>query len=243
MDLLIDIGNTNLKWAVCASGTLGEMSSVRHHDALPIDLHASWERLAAPQRVLVSSVTGQSVKDALVRTCRSRWGLEPRFAHTRSACLGVTVAYVDPQRLGVDRWLALIATHHLCTGPALIVDAGTAVTYDLLLPNGRHLGGLILPGIDMMREALLARTHIPRVEPEEPDGPWAADTATAVAAGSTQAPAALAERLLRRLEAEAGTVPTLLITGGDAERLLPALAVPVRREPDLVLQGLALLPN
>jgi type III pantothenate kinase len=143
--------------------------------------------------------------------------------------------------MGVDRWLALIGAHRLCAGAVLVVDAGTAITYDLLLASGRHLGGLILPGIEMMRGSLLAGTNIPRVEPEERDLPWAADTGAAVGVGTIEAPAALVERLRRRLTAAAGGPSTVLLTGGDAERLRPALEEPVRVEPDLVLRGLALL--
>jgi type III pantothenate kinase len=241
MDLLIDIGNTNLKWAIGESGSLGEMWTVRHHGGMPIDLYAAWEQLTPPERVLVGNVGGDRMAGAVTRACRSYWGCEPRYAKTESRSYGVTIAYERPERLGVDRWLALIATHQAFDGPVLIVDAGTAVTYDLLLPDGRHLGGLILPGIEMMRDGLLAGTHIPRVEPEELAEPWAADTGTAVAAGSIQAPAALAERLCAKLEDLVGDAPELIVTGGDAERLLPAVSRRVRHQPNLVLQGLALL--
>lgn len=241
MDLVIDIGNTSLKWTVCDRSELSEMQRVRHHGGLPIDLHAAWEQIPTPERVLVANVGGDALAAAVVRACRSRWGREPRFARTEPRCRGVTIAYAQPERLGVDRWLALLAGHHSCSGPVLIVDAGTALTYDLLLADGRHLGGLILPGIEMMRERLLAGTHIPRVEPEELAEPWAADTATAIAAGSIQAPAALAERLYDRLAAQIGGAPELIVTGSDGERLLPAIDRPAYLEPDLVLQGLALL--
>jgi type III pantothenate kinase len=241
MQLLIDVGNTNLKWATCQGGVPGEMQRVRHHGAVPIDLHAAWERLPVPDEILVASVGGGALVDTLVRTCRSRWGREPRLARTEAHAHGVAIAYADPQSLGVDRWLALIAANAAGAGPALIVDAGTAITCDLLLVDGRHLGGLILPGIDMMRDALLAGTHIPRVEPEDAHAPWAADTAGAIAAGSIQAPAALVERMLDRLAAEAGAAPELILTGGDAERLVGALDRPARHQPDLVLRGLALL--
>lgn len=241
MDLLVDIGNTNLKWAVGESGSAGDLRTVRHHGGLPIDLHAAWEQLAPPDRILVSNVAGDKMACAVQRACRSYWEREPRFARTKPGSYGVTIAYEQPERLGVDRWLTLIAARRVCEGPVLIVDAGTAVTFDLLLADGRHLGGLILPGIDLMRDSLLAGTHIPRVEPEELDGQWAADTGTAVAAASIQAPAALAERLYDRLTDLAGVDPAFILTGGDAERLLPALHRRAVQQPDLVLQGLALL--
>ena len=241
MDLLVDIGNTNLKWAVANAGSSGEMGSVRHHGGLPIDLLAAWERLGAPKRVLVGNVAGEKMASAVQSACGSYWDRNPVFASTEPDSYGVTIAYERPERLGVDRWLALIAAHRLCDGPVLVVDAGTAVTYDLLLGDGRHLGGLILPGIEMMRDGLLVATHIPRVEPEELAEPWAADTGAAIAAGSIQGPAALVERLLDRLADLVGVEPMLILTGGDAARLLPAIRRNAREEPDLVLQGLALL--
>jgi len=242
MDLLIDIGNTRLKWASGQSGAPGELHSVQHYGGLPIDLHAAWEQLVAPDRVLVSNVGGDQMGAAVELACRSYWNCPPRFAQTERSAKGVTIAYEHPARLGVDRWLALIAAHQICQGPPVVIlDAGTAITYDLLLGDGCHLGGLILPGIEMMRDGLLAGTHIPRAEPEELDGSWATDTGTAVAAGSIQAPAALAERLCHRLAEQAGAEPELILTGGDAERLLPAVHRPGRHQPDLVLQGLALV--
>jgi type III pantothenate kinase len=241
MDLLIDIGNTTLKWAPRTAGVLGEMRAVRHHGGLPIDLHAAWEQLATPDQILVSSVGNQTAAHALVRTCRSHWNREPRFARTERRSHGVTVAYEQPNRLGVDRWLAMLAAHRHWGAPALIVDAGTAITFDLLIADGRHLGGLIMPGVGMMRDSLLAGTAIPPVEIAETHEPWATDTANAIAAGSVQAPAALAQRLYDRLADESGAGPELLVTGTDADRLLPLIDRPARHLPDLVLQGLALL--
>jgi len=241
MDLLVDIGNTNLKWAVSESGSLGEMRTVRHHGGLPIDLHAAWEPLTPPRRILVSNVGGARLAGALERVCRSYWDREPLFVTPEPNAYGVTIAYAQPERLGVDRWLALIAAHRICAGPVLVIDAGTAITYDLLLGDGRHLGGLIVAGIEMMRAGLLAGTRIPRVEPEELADPRTTDTGTAIAVGSIQAPAALAERLFDRLTDQAGRAPECILAGGDAERLIPVLSLPIRQKPDLVLQGLALL--
>lgn len=241
MNLLIDIGNTNLKWVLAKPDALGEVQAVRHFGGLPIDLHAAWEQLAPPQRILVSNVGGVEASGALVRACRSYWDRQPTFVATQTHAYGVRIAYERPERLGVDRWLALIAARRVCDGPVLIIDAGTALTYDLLLEDGRHLGGLILPGVEMMRDSLLSGTHIPQVEPEELDGLWAADTGSAVAAGSIHASAALAERLFNRLTDQAGLAPACILTGGDAERLMPALRLPVQHRPDLVLQGLTLI--
>jgi len=241
MDLLIDIGNTNLKWTLGESGALEAMRALRHHGGLPIDLHAAWERLAPPRRILVSNVGDAELARALERVCRSYWNRAPSFATPEPAAYGITIAYERPERLGVDRWLALIAAHRSCRGPVLVIDAGTAITYDLLRGDGSHLGGLITAGIEMMRDGLIAGTRIPRVEPSESEDPWARDTGTAIAVGSVQAPAALAERLFHRLAEQTGKTPQCILAGGDAERLIPALDLPIRHKPDLVLRGLALL--
>jgi len=258
MDLLIDIGNTNLRWVTWgdtgpheadAAPRLGEVHALRHHGALPIDLIAAWDRLPAPRRILVGNVGGPDLGAHLTRTCRSLWGLAPDFAATQADAFGVRIAYPEPEGLGVDRWLALIAARHAdgaeTEGAALIVDAGTAITYDLLAADGAHLGGLILPGVHLLRKTLRSGTRIPPwAEPPEPqpeDPPWADNTATAIAAASLQAPAALAERLWERLRAHGRGAPRLILTGGDAERLAPLIGRPTHILPALVLQGLALL--
>ncbi len=246
MDLLIDIGNTSLKWTLSSGGpspALEPMRLLRHHGALPLDLLAAWEQLATPDRVRVACVGSNQVALALSRVCQARWGLHPDFVTTRSACRGLRVAYREPTRLGVDRWLALLAAHQMGERALLILDAGTAITYDLLLGDGRHLGGLILAGVHTMRQSLLANTQIPPVEPQDSDASWATDTATAIAIASLDAPAALAERLLRQLAEVADCSPVLITTGGDAQALQARIQTPARHVPDLVLQGLALVPE
>jgi len=242
MDLLIDIGNTNLKWTCGEYGSLEAMRIIRHHGGFLIDLPAAWEQLPPPERILVSNVGGTKLARTLERVCRSYWDRDPLFVTPQPKAFGVTIAYERPEQLGVDRWLALIAAYRICQGPVLVVDAGTAITYDLLLGDGSHLGGLIMAGIEMMRARLIAGTRIPWVElePTESAVPWATDTGAAIAVGLVQAPAALAERLFKRLTEQAGRTPQCILSGGDAERLISALHLPIQHRPDLVLQGLAL---
>ncbi|SDX05536.1 type III pantothenate kinase [Thiocapsa roseopersicina] len=239
MMLLLDIGNTNLRWALSDGGSPGEVRIVRHGAAVPLDLLADWERLEAPGRIVASNVGGPAVAAAISRATRAYWGLDVEFVQTRAHFGALRIAYPEPERFGVDRWLALVAAHRLVPETALVVDAGTAATFDLLLADGRHLGGLILPGVEMMRASLLAGTLIPRIASEPTDEPWAADTGPAVAAGSLQAIAALTTRLYDRLERQTQTSPALILTGGDAERLIPAMDRPARVMPDLVLRGLS----
>ncbi|MBK1716560.1 type III pantothenate kinase [Thiocystis violacea] len=241
MNLLIDIGNTNLRWTRHEVGRDWEIQIARHSGGVPLDLLAAWEGLQPPARLLVSNVGGAAVAESLARVSRAFWGLEPEFVATRPLAAGVRIAYEDPARFGVDRWLALIAAHAERREASLILDAGSAATFDLLLADGRHLGGLILPGIEMMRASLLMGTHIPRIESEPVGAPWATDTAAAVAAGSVQALVALAARLYDRLAEESGGAPRLILTGGDAQRLRAHLDRPFDEIPDLVLRGLALV--
>ncbi|KXX65880.1 type III pantothenate kinase [Marichromatium gracile] len=240
MMLLLDIGNTNLRWTLADGQGLGEVGVVRHDGGVPLDLLASWERLAPrPERVLVSNVGGAAVAEALSRVSRAYWALEPEFVATRATWGRLRIAYDDPSRLGVDRWLGLVAAEAEGEGAKLVLDAGTAVTFDLLAADGEHLGGVILPGIEMMRASLLAGTAIPRITAEPTGEPWARDTGAAVAAGSLQAVLGVATRLYDQFVSRTGETPRLLLTGGDAPRLAGQLDRPWEAVPDLVLRGLA----
>jgi type III pantothenate kinase len=246
MHLLVDVGNTSIKWAMqaAAAAELKGFGAAMHGGALPLDLLAAWDALEGIEGVVAAGVGPRTVKDAVVRVCGARFDCTPRWVETRAEAQGMRIAYAAPERLGVDRFLALIAAYRLAhadaaAGPTLIVDAGTAVTYDLLAADGQHLGGLILPGVRIMRDSLLAGTQIPCHEPADADRHWAADTGEAIAAASLHAPAALAERLHRRLAAETGLVPRCLFTGGDAERIAAVTELPAEHIPDLVLRGLA----
>lgn len=241
MVLLLDLGNSSIKWATYNAGRLGAMHSARHHGALPIDLLAAWDELEDIERIIAARVGPVAVLESVAQVAHSRWGCRPRLVETAAEAHGVRIAYGEPSRLGVDRFLALVGARALSgAAPTLIIDAGTAVTYDLLDAEGQHLGGLILPGIGLMRDSLLAGTQIPRYEPLEADTPWAADTGESIAAASIQAPAALAERLYRRLAEHASEgEPSVFLTGGDAERLRPAIGLKLDYRPDLVLHGLS----
>ncbi len=239
MDLLIDLGNTRIKWAVQDGAGLGLVQRLAHENRFPAALAADWAELE-PERVFLASVAAPSVRQGLMEFCRRRWALQPKIARPRARALGVTVAYAVPQQLGVDRWLALIAAHTQKRLPALIIDAGTAVTYDLLRQDGQHLGGLILPGLRMMRQSLLDRTQIALRDLGTETQCWAKDTASGIASGTLQALGALGERLAHQLAQVTGAAPSLLVTGGDGQRLQSVLPIPSRWEPDLVLQGLAL---
>lgn len=267
MKLLIDIGNTSLKWALLQGDSPGPMTAARHFGALPIDVLASWDQLQGIDQVLVASVGPEAVVDAVTTAVAAYWQCSLTRIRTAAEAQGIRIAYAEPARLGVDRFLTLIGAHWIAqrldlqgresqqqpltpslqrhpNRAALVIDVGTAITFDALLADGRHRGGQILPGILMLRESLLQGTRLPSHQTQPDQGhpqqdPWTADTGPAIISASLHAPAALAERLRESLYQETGVPPRLILTGGDAEQLAPLLSEPLQLHPELVLVGLA----
>lgn len=243
MKLLLDLGNTRLKWAL-ANDTLDAVDALAHSgpDFLPA-LEQRLRALPPVQSVHLVAVAGEALADAVIevvmRTVQcAQWPL--RRHRSAAAAAGLRCGYADPQRLGADRWLALRGALKLTSPPLLVVSAGTALTLDAVTADGEHLGGLILAGIESMRAGLLQRApHLDSAStPPSPGQFWAQDTVPAVAQAPWQAAAGLVERGLRHLQADAGMAPTLLLAGGDAAVLAGLLGGAARIEPNLVLLGL-----
>jgi type III pantothenate kinase len=158
---------------------------------------------------------------------------------------GLTNGYLDPTLLGADRWLALIGAWTKVKSALCVVDAGTAVKVDSVDANGQHLGGLIAPGIHMMREALMHKTSdiAKAANQSSPSlaGVLANNTVAAVSRGAVFALAGMADRAAEVIEQNSGTTPKLLITGGDATIIAGAMRSHGETVPDLVLQGLAVI--
>jgi type III pantothenate kinase len=240
----IDCGNTRLKWAEFVQGRIvARGSAVLQGDADP------FAELAAAlhpeiRRVLVASVAADDVSARLQATVTERLGRAAEFVAVRPHAGGVECAYREPERLGVDRWLAMIAGRRRVVGPFAVVSAGTAVTFDAVSRNGQHLGGLIFPGERLMLEALAANTgRIGVVEPvREPVGDNALlgrSTEEAVSRGVRMALAAAVDRAVDDVARSQGSLPALLVTGGDGEALAAWLESEATFRADLVLEGLA----
>lgn len=240
--LLVDVGNSRVKWATLEGRRIGGVSAVAHSaDSLTDLLRGQWSALPAPARVLVSSVIGEGPNAQLRKLCASLWGLECDFAHARSSALGLTNGYRDPGALGVDRWLAMLAAWHSRRAAFCVADCGSAVTIDAIDADGRHLGGLIIPGVQLMQRALRRGTSIPEFAPTGTGTFFGRDTAEAVTSGVVQAIAGAIERALVVTSGAAGQTPPLIVTGGDGPVIANALAVPCELRPSLVLEGLAVL--
>ncbi len=240
--LLIDIGNTNLKWCWLEGGVLSETYSMSHKGMVSDEsIESYWQNEKPPNRVLIACVAREMIQIQLVNWIRENWKVSAESIRSQASLLGVTNAYQVPQQLGVDRWLTLIATHRSNSCACCIVDCGTAITVDVIEASGRHLGGLILPGIDMMREALREKTDIPSVAVVEAKTLLGRDTASAIASAAVNSAAALIERALNESTKLLGEQPLLVLTGSGAIHLMSALYVAYQHEPNLVMFGLRVL--
>lgn len=242
MILLADIGNTRIKWGRLDKGRLTPGSAAVWHGGDPKSVFdALWAAEPAPVRVLVSTVVHRDVVASLLEWVDRRWSIKPEFASVSRAAHGVTNGYKVPERLGVDRWLALIAVRRHYPGAACVIDCGTATTLDVLSDSGQHLGGLIVPGLELMRRSLASGTEALREQATSHLELLACDTQDAITAGTFQALAGFIERM-------AGELPGLvqgpcrnIVTGGDGERMASALRIPFDLDPHLVLRGLAVV--
>ncbi|MFI4889223.1 MAG: type III pantothenate kinase [Steroidobacterales bacterium] len=246
MILVIDVGNTRLKWAWLGSSGLSDQQAVVHRHVKPDIWTATlFDPAQQPSRILISNVAGDTMGKLLMRLGTQKFGIRPEFITASHQYQQLTNAYLDPNLLGADRWLAIIGAWTRVHTALCVVDAGTAVKVDSVDANGQHLGGLIVPGIHMMREALLkGTTDIARaVEQSTPSmaGILANNTIGAVSRGAVFALAGLADRAAEMVEQGTGIKPKLFITGGDAGMITGTMRSRGEIVPDLVLQGLAVI--
>jgi type III pantothenate kinase len=239
MRLLLDLGNSRLKWACRRSQDWRhDAIAYREHD-LDTLLTQVWAELPAPTTVLMVSVGAPQVRDAIDRWINQRWQLPVQHVTPQPKYLGVTNTYRDPAALGADRWAALIgARGEVPDAGACVIDCGTAVTIDALSAQGEFAGGVIFPGLALLRQALAQGTAAVAASDGDDTSCLARSTADAVAAGTLYGLAGAIERVSREFEQSLGESLKLIITGGDADHVAGHLSRPARRVPDLVLTGL-----
>lgn len=241
--LLVDVGNSRLKWATSRQGELSPVQTHVHRggsDLAPV--FACWAQVPTPARVLLACVGPDALGRALGQWCKTHWGLTPELVETRAVACGVRNAYAEPRRLGVDRWAAMIAARRRFPGALCVVDCGTATTVDVLDAAGLHCGGLIAPGPRLMRQALQTNTAAIGEADALPVIDWlASDTAAAVAGGALAATAGFVERVARQAEAHFPAGLTVVLSGGFSADLLPLLQIEFQREEYLVLEGLNII--
>lgn len=233
--LAVDAGNSRIKWGLW-DGSWSHQDWVATSELAR--LAVEWRTLPAPRLLVACSVAPPAVAE-WVETWARQAGVRLRWVVSQYEECGVRNGYLDPSQLGADRWAALIAAHHRVSETVLTVSIGTAVTVDALAQDGEFLGGLILPGLDLMAEALadgtsgLTRSHgavalFPRT------------TADAIASGAVQSVCGAIERMERVL-AQRHPSPQILLTGGGAEVIRSHLERPALLVPNLVLEGLRIV--
>ncbi len=245
--LLIDIGNTRIKWVRQQDRqyqTRGAMDHIKR--GLPAKLLKEWQTQGQPDQVVACNVCGQELTDRLIEWVKNTWDLDVDFIEPRQRAFGVRNGYVEPTTLGCDRWANLLAAWQSYRKPLCVVDCGTAMTIDAVDENGSHIGGLIIPGLRMMTSALGAQTRGLNAatldQPgQHPNGLLAGDTNAAVQGGVLYATVATIDRIFADICGELGAPCLGLLTGGDAERVLPLLRADFQHEPDLIFKGMSLL--
>lgn len=249
--LVIDIGNTRLKWGLYAQPD--PSSQLLAHGAVVLeDIDYLWDLywknlMHKPAAMLGCVVAGEAIKRRVEEQLMEGWGLQPQWLTSSKHAGGVINGYKHPQRLGSDRWAAIIgARQHALqrcpvdTPPLLAVMVGTAVTVDSVDASGHFLGGLILPGFGLMYRALESGTAGLKVPTGEVHD-FPTNTSDALMSGGTDAIAGAIERSLRRLHQHTGREPLLIMSGGAVTRLCHVAELPAIVVDNLIFEGLLTL--
>ncbi len=233
MKLLIDAGNTRIKWAL-ADGQVWLRSGILPVEQA-VELSHQFAGLQGIRQVWVSNVAGEEIAQHIRDACVPA---QPRFIAAREAQCGVRNGYSSPAQLGSDRWAALIAAWHLVRGACLVVNSGTATTVDALSATGEFIGGLILPGVELMQHSLRGGTVQLQTAQAGEYAPFPLNTADALYSGALQASCGAIERQHALLGDSSAPV---VLSGGAAAALRNRLNMPLHVVDNLALQGLWLI--
>jgi type III pantothenate kinase len=231
MILAVDCGNSRLKWGLQDQGRWIRTGAAPVSELA--SLKKTWKKMTQLDKIVVANVAGRLARGRLAKILSGREAVPVWIKAKRHQC-GVTNSYGKPAQLGADRWAALIGAWSLVRGACLVVAAGTATTVDVLRGDGTFAGGMILPGLEMMKRSLAHDTAgLPLTRGRFSATPRS--TADAIESGCLLAQAGAIERAFAGMEV--GT--TCVLAGGAAGRIAPHLNIPVRMEGNLVLEGLA----
>ncbi len=238
MKLLLDVGNSRLKWAL-TDGTDWEWGVTDYGDG-PGGMRYQWSALPAPGEVHGLCVAPDRT-GPVEAYCIEMWGISPHWYGAQAAAFGVRNLYEPPEALGADRYAALVAVRHRVRGSASVVTCGTAITIDALSADGTFQGGVILPGLRAATAGLAAK--IPHLPPPRFDGDFTStprSTTGALGAGVILGAAGAIDRILAMQATVLGD-RTVFLGGGDSDLLRSHLQTPIQIERNLPIQGLALM--
>ena len=235
MILAIDAGNSRIKWRIINDGqqiAQGAQLTAKFLEGEALKLSET----QSISEIRIASVAGEEVVDSLKRQLLSQFSAPIRFAMVSAVMGELCCAYEDPETLGVDRWLAIAAAYNKYSQPIMVVDAGSAITIDIIGPGGQHVGGYILPGLTLMHDALWKNTSDVRVVGSGTEELWipGKNTQQAVNKGCLLATASAIEALAAQFPVR------IVITGGDAKVISQAISLDADNHTNLVLDGLVL---
>jgi len=237
--LLIDRGNTRLKWRLIQSGQVVSSGvGLKHEPLLAIFSDLDVNAIAD---VYVASVADQSFDDEMTEWAVTHGLPKLRFVSSPKAAFGVVNGYEEPSQLGVDRWLGMVAAHDKLSGNLCVVDVGTALTIDIVLGNGDHLGGYIVPGSELQIQTLLKNTDKIHIGGENGAMSVGKNTHQAVKLGIKRMLVSFVTQAVTDWERELSGPVKLVMTGGGAKELALSLAIPCFLEENLVFDGLNMM--
>ena len=247
--LLFDIGNTFIKWGLLDELKLVDLGCIRNEDFLAKECDALI-KLIPPDagRVIACCVASNNIDAKLTTLIANNYDCLIEYVQSESMAYGIRSGYQDASQLGVDRWVAMIAAKTQFSGDITVIDLGTAVTIDTIDEFGDHIGGQILPGLQLMLSSLDKKTDritLPSISNDLTNMKinfWADNTNDAIIFGACNAICGAIERAIICLQ-ENGHSPTVILTGGDALVFKNLMNEGYRHRPNLVLEGLAIIAN
>ena len=236
--MTIDSGNTHVKWGLHDGSDWLEQGIIAQDKSILL-LAQEWKRLPRPHDIIISNVSSLETKKKLSELL-SFWKVEPKWITSLSYQCGVRNHYADPSLLGSDRWAALIAAWNRQQKGCLVVDAGTAMTVDALSDTGEFLGGIIVPGFELMKKALT--TNISALQNQEGEfSDFPNNTANAIHSGTVHALVGAVKRMSELFSITFGHIPKCIISGGASKQLISELNMDASVVDNLVLEGLVLI--
>jgi len=241
MILVLDCGNSRLAWGLTGPHGWAAQGSVANQEIGTLALR-NWQNLQRPMRVVGVNVAGEAMR-VRVEAQLTRWRMMPQWLIATEFACGVTNNYALPSQLSADRWAALVAARarvvqELFPPPCVVVNARTAITVDAMDAAGVFRGGIIVPGLNLMLQALAANTAL-----KIPPGRYAdfpVNNADSLQSGAVQAVGGAIEQMRRRLAGD-GAPARCVVAGGAAADIAPHLTAPVEVVDNLVLEGVLAL--
>jgi len=238
MNLLIDVGNSRIKYAYQEQEKIYTIQAIAHQSSDYLSqIKQHWQSFNPPQILAISSVSKATILHQLIDLGKQLWPtVNIVIAKSSAQKFSLVNAYPEPEKLGVDRWLALLALNHYYPGYCCVVDCGTAITIDCLNSSGIHQGGLITPGLELMKQSLYQGTENITDCQQNQVIKLANNTASAIYTGTLYAAAGFIEKAVNDFQDHSNIV----LTGGDAAMIADKLTLQWVLDSALVLKGLAL---